>query len=228
MEHKHPAYEPGQPLEHVYFPVSGIISIVSVTRDHREVEIATVGNEGMVGLPLFLGSRSAPEKAYAQVPGESLRIRAKIFERELRASPVLVGILHLYTSAFLIQVSQGMVCNRIHSLPQRCARWLLMTCDRVGNDRFQLTQESLAVMLGVRRTGASEIAAKLKKSGLVRYSRGNIQIIDRRGLEALSCECYSKVKREFDRVFQLSVVAPSREDEQLHEVVANDLLVNVN
>ncbi len=201
MQHKHSAYEPGQALDYVYFPLSGVISVVAVTQNNTQVEVATVGNEGMVGLPLFLEANSTPGKAYAQVPGESFRLEAEVFQKQVQALPALTRILHRYTSAFLLQVSQGMVCNRIHSLTERCARWLLMTHDRVGRDQFLLTQEFLGYMLGVRRARASEVAAKLKERGLIHYSRGNIQILDRPGLEGLSCECYRTVKQEFDRLF---------------------------
>ena len=201
MEARHSAYESGQPIQYLYFPLTGVISIVSVTQDGRSVEIATVGNEGVVGLPLFLGSQTVLGQAYAQVPGESLRVKAAIFQREVRKSRPLTTILHLYTHALLVQISQGMVCNRIHSVTERCARWLLMTHDRVRMDSFMLTQESLGYMLGVRRTGASEVASALRKRGLIDYSRGSVQVRNRRGLESVSCECYRVVKREFDRLF---------------------------
>jgi CRP-like cAMP-binding protein len=201
MEARHSAYEPGRPIEHLYFPLTGVISLVSVTQDGRSIEIATVGNEGVVGLPLFLGSHTAPGKAYAQVPGESLRVKSAIFQREVRNSGQLTRILHVYTHALLVQISQGMVCNRIHSVTERCARWLLMTHDRVRMNSFMLTQESLGYMLGIRRTGASEVATALRKRGLIDYSRGSIQVRNRRGLESLSCECYRVVKQEFDRLF---------------------------
>jgi CRP-like cAMP-binding protein len=201
MPAKHSAYEPGQPIEYVYFPLTGVISMVSVTRDGESIEVATVGNEGAVGLPIFLGSQSSPGKAYAQVPGESLRVRADIFQREVEKSAPLTKVLHLYTYALLVQISQAMVCNRIHSVTQRCARWLLMTHDRVRMNSFALNQESLGYMLGVRRTGASEVAARLKERGVIHYSRGTIQVINRLGLESLSCECYRVVQQEFQRLF---------------------------
>ena len=198
---KQSAYEAGEEIGHVYFPVSGVISIVAVTETQRPVEIATVGNEGMVGLPLFLGARTATGKAYVQVPGNTFRMTAASFMDFVPKCPALTGILHLYTSSLLVQISQGMVCNRVHSVEQRCARWLLMTHDRAQARDFMLTQESLACMLGIRRSGASHAAGLLKARGLIDYSRGTIQIRDRSGLESLCCERYRVVKDEFDRVF---------------------------
>jgi CRP-like cAMP-binding protein len=201
MEPRHSACEPGKPIEFLYFPLNGVISAAHVTSDGRPVEIVTVGNEGMIGLPVFFGSRTYPLAAYAQVPGESLRIRAERFLYLLPKCPFLRDILLSYTQALLFQISQTMVCNRIHSVVQRCARCLLTTHDRAHGQDFQLTQESLARTLGVRRTGASHAAGLLRKRGLITYSRGRVTILNRAVLESECCECYQLVRDEFNRLF---------------------------
>lgn len=194
-------YEPHKPLKYIHFPINGVISIVAVTSSRRTVEIATIGNEGMVGLPVFLGSPVAPDKAYVQIPGASFRIETALFQKLLGGCAPLNGILRLYTNSLLVQISQGMVCNRIHPVEQRCARWLLMSHDRAHSQDFKLTQDSLGVMLGIRRSGASQAASLLKERGLIDYSRGTIRIQNRRGLEALCCECYMVVRNEANRIF---------------------------
>jgi len=193
-------YEPYQPIEYAYFPLTGLISLVTVMRSGKAIESATIGNEGMVGLPLFLGVDHTTSQAYAQVPGESVRIPAKVFQKEARRQRGLARMLQLYTQALLVQISQAMACNGLHSIPERTARWLLMTHDRVAAERFPLSQELLGFMLGVRRAGVNEVATKLRKAGLIQYQRGVVEIVDRAGLEAAACECYGVIQAEFDRL----------------------------
>jgi CRP-like cAMP-binding protein len=200
LEMKHVAYEPEQPIEYAYFPLTGLASMVTVMQGGKAIEVATIGNEGMVGLPLFLGVDRTAGQAYTQVPGDSLRIKADVFQKEVSRQAGLARMLQLYTQALLVQISQAMACNGIHPIYQRTARWLLMIHDRVASQRFPLSQEFLSQMLGVRRAGVSEVATKLRKAGLIRYSRGMIEIVDRAGLEAAACECYGVIQAEFVRL----------------------------
>jgi CRP-like cAMP-binding protein len=197
---KHIVYEPGGPISHVYFPTGAVISLVTYMEDGTAVEVATVGREGVVGLPVFLGTESVPIRAVGQIPGDALRITAEAFRAEIKRNGPLVPVLNRYTQALFIQVAQTAACNRVHLLEQRCARWLLQTHDRVGADQFLLTQEFLAQMLGVRRPTVSAAAGILQKAGLLTYHRGRMTILDRKGLEATSCECYQVVREELDRL----------------------------
>ena len=197
-------YAPNQPIEHIYFPKSGIISLVNITEDGRTVEAATVGNEGMVGIPVLLGADRMPGQAISQIAGDAMRMKSDIFKRQVLPGSPLHNLLLRYTQALLNQISQSVACNCLHSIEQRCCRWLLITHDRVKSDQFPLTQELLSQMLGVRRASVSEVAATLQKAGFIRYSRGRIRILDRRGLEETSCECYRIVKEEFDRLLGAS------------------------
>src|SRR5712671_2989795 len=194
------AYDVNKPIKFVYFPLTGVFSLVTFMEDGEGVEVATVGNEGMVGLPLFLGVDRTSGKAFTQVPGDSLRMTDSAFKKEIRRQGPLTQTLQLYTQALMVQISQGMACNGIHSIRQRCARWLLMTQDRVASESFPLSQEFLALMLGVRRAGVNKVATGLKKAGLIQYSRGVIRILNRKKLEDASCECYQVIKKEFDRL----------------------------
>ena len=200
VELMHVIYEPDRPITHVYFPAGCVISLVIYMDDGAAVEMATVGREGMVGLPIFLGADTMPSRAFGQVPGPALKITAAALTEEIERNGPLVRLLNRYTLALFNQVAQTTACNRVHLVEQRCARWLLQTHDRVGSDQFLLTQEFLAQMLGVRRPGVSAAAALLQKAGLIRYARGRITILDRPGLEAAACECYGVIKREFDRL----------------------------
>lgn len=200
LEMKHMVYESEQPIEYAYFPLTGLASMVTIMKGGKTIEVATIGNEGMVGLPLFLGVNRTAGQAYTQVPGDSLRIKAEVFRKEVSRQAGLARTLQLYTQAFLVQISQGMACNGIHSIEQRTARWPLMTHDRVAAERFPLSQEFLSQMLCVRRAGVNEVATKFRKAGLIRYSRGVIEIVDRAGLEAASCECYGVIQAEFNRL----------------------------
>jgi CRP-like cAMP-binding protein len=193
-------YEANQAIEYVYFPNNGIVSLVTITEDGGTVEAATVGNEGMVGISILLGVDKIPVQAISQMAGDALRMRTEVFKREITPTSSLYGLLLRYTQALISQLSQTVACNRLHSVEERCCRWLLLCQDRVRSDQFALTQETLAQMLGVRRASVSVVAAILQKAGLIRYSRGKITILDRNGLEAASCECYRVVKAEFDRL----------------------------
>lgn len=193
-------YEPNKPIEYVYFVNHGVISLLNIMEDGTIVEIATVGNEGMVGLPVFLGGDTIPCRAFVQLPGDAIRMKADVFKYLVNQGSPLHGLLQRYTQALFNQVAQSAACNRVHSIEERCSRWLLMTRDRVNSDDFPLTQEFLSQMLGVRRPSVSVVAAILQKAGLIRYSRGKITILDRLGLEASACECYAIIKQEFDRL----------------------------
>jgi CRP-like cAMP-binding protein len=195
-----PVYEPGAPVDHLYFPRTGVFSMLITMRDGSSVEVGTVGNEGMVGLPAFLGAASSPARVFCQVPGESLRLPSDALrEDSVRGGP-LSDLLRRYTQAVLNQVSQSAACNHLHSLGQRLARWLLMTQDRAGSGELPLTQDFLAQMLGVRRSSVSEVASGLQQAGLIRYHRGRVTVVDRTELEAASCECYRVVRDEYDRL----------------------------
>jgi CRP-like cAMP-binding protein len=193
-------YEIGQPIEHVYFVYRGVASIMTPMKEGVAVELATVGAEGMVGIPVFLGAESTTSKAFMQVPGEGVRMRSDAFLDFLDGSPVLGRLLSRYTLALMTQMAQNAACNRTHSIEERCARWLMMTRDRVRDDAFPLTQEFLAQMLGVRRPSVSIAAGILAKAGLISYVRGQITILDRAGLERSCCECYGIIRREFERL----------------------------
>ena len=186
------------PPSHVYFPQTGIVSLVALFSDGSSVEVGTIGCEGMVGLPVFLQTESTPHRTMVQVDATLRRLPIEIFEDALQALPELDRILRRFTDAYLFQVSQTAACNRMHDLGQRAARWLLMTHDRVRADTFALTHEFLAMMLGVRRAGVSEAAAELQRRGAIRYSRGRVTITDRGVLEQASCECYAAVRARFD------------------------------
>jgi CRP-like cAMP-binding protein len=197
---KYVIYEPDQPITHVYFPTGCVISLVTYLEEGLPVEMATIGREGMVGLPIFLGADTMPSRAFGQVPGDAMRITALALTEEIKRNGPLVRVLNRYTLALFNQVAQTTACNRVHFLEQRCARWLLQTHDRVASDQFLLTQEFLAQMLGVRRSGVSAAAGLLQKAGFIRYARGRITILDRPGLEGVACECYGVIKKEFDRL----------------------------
>jgi CRP-like cAMP-binding protein len=200
LEFKQILYEMNQPIESVYFHRSGVTSLVALMEDGSVVELATVGNEGMVGLPVFLGAETTSIRALTQVPGEGVRMKAELLREEVRRDGALHDLLHRYTQALFHQIARGAACSRVHSVEQQCARWLLMTHDRVDADEFLLTQEFLSQMLGVRRASVNAVARILQKAGLIRYRRGKITILDRQGLEAASCECYRIISEEFTRL----------------------------
>jgi CRP-like cAMP-binding protein len=191
-------YEPGKPIKDVYFPLSAIFSLVAISDGRAGVEVATTGREGMVGLPVFLGTATSPHAAFCQIKGAAARLPVDVFRNSLSDSRVLHRALNRFTHSMMVQVAQNVVCNNSHSTVRRAARWLLTTHDRVARDEFGLTQEFMAQMLGVRRPTVSETARRLQSQGYIRYSRGMMTIVDRRGLEKASCQCYSIVKAEFD------------------------------
>jgi CRP-like cAMP-binding protein len=198
LESRHPIYEEGQPIEEVWFPIDCVVSLVADMPDGRPVEIATVGAEGMVGLPLVLGTEVADTRVFVQVPGQALRMSASAFTSLLGEFPGLNRLLLRYTEGLFLQVARSAACNQVHPIAQRAARWLLMTHDRAGRDEFSLTQEFLAQMLGVRRAGVSEVASALSRAGLIRYQRGEVTITDRAGLEEASCGCYRIIQDGYE------------------------------
>jgi CRP-like cAMP-binding protein len=198
-------YEEGKPIEHVYFPVDGVVSLVSQMEDGRGIEVATIGNEGMAGLPVFLqATLTSSHMAFSQIPGQSLRMPAARFGDFITSSEN--GGLHLalnrYTQALMSMIARAVACNALHSVEQRACRRLLITHDRVGVDEFVLTQEFLGQMLGVTRASVNEVARHLQDAGAIRYTRGRISILDRRELELGSCECYRVIRTEFNRLLE--------------------------
>ncbi len=193
-------YESGAVLTHVYFPTNTIVSLLYVMENGASAEIAVVGNEGLVGISLFMGGESTPSRAVVQSAGQGYRLKAQVVKDEFnRAGPVLHLLLR-YTQALITQMAQTAVCNRHHSLDQQLCRWLLLSLDRLHDNELVMTQELIANMLGVRREGVTEAALKLAQDGLIRYARGRITVLDRAGLELRTCECYAVVKREYDRL----------------------------
>jgi len=200
LTYRQSLYRARRPLGFVYFIETGVGSLVNTMANGKAAEVGTIGNEGMVGLPLLLGDDRAPTSVYVQVPGGGLRMTAMQFSRALARSPSMRTVMLRYAHALFNQVAQSAACNHFHSLEQRCCRWMLMTHDRMKSDEFLLTQEFLAMMLGVQRTGVSAAAGALQRAGLIRYRRGVVTILDRHGLRQRACECYGVSKREFDRL----------------------------
>jgi CRP-like cAMP-binding protein len=192
-------YESGSALSHVYFPTTAIVSLLYVMESGASAEIAVVGNEGIVGISLFMGGESTPSRAVVQSAGRGYRLTAAVIKDEFTHAPVLHLLLR-YTQALITQMSQTAVCNRHHSLDQQLCRWLLLSLDRLQGNELVMTQELIANMLGVRREGVTDGALKLQKAGLIRYARGHITVTDRPGLERRCCECYAVVKKEYDRL----------------------------
>lgn len=193
-------YAPREPMQYVYFPNHGVVSLLTSLSDNTVAEVGLVGNEGMVGVPVFLGVDTTPFKAIVQLSGDAMRMKKDVFKASLNQDTVLHFLLQRYTQALMIQISQSAACNWHHSVEERCCRWLLMTHDRAKTDQFPLTQEFLSKMLAVRRASVTVVAGTLQKAGLIRYSRGQMTILDRLGLEETTCECYMLVKQEFDRL----------------------------
>jgi CRP-like cAMP-binding protein len=193
-------YEPRVTLSHVYFPATAIVSLLYVLENGASAEIAVVGNEGIVGVSLFMGGESTPSRAVVQSAGVGFRLKAQIMKDEFNRMGVVLHLLLRYTQALITQMAQTAVCNRHHSLDQQLCRWLLLSLDRLQDNELMMTQELIANMLGVRREGVTEAALKLQQSGLIKYSRGHITVLDRPGLEKRSCECYAVVKAEYDRL----------------------------
>ena len=205
LEYKLPLYEAHRRIEFVYFLESGVASLVSMMADGAAAEVGTVGNEGVVGLPIVLGDEMAPTSVYMQVPGQGLRVKAEIFREKMMRSVPLRTLMLRYAHAFFNQVAQTAACAHFHNLEERCCRWLLMTRDRMPSDEFRLTHEFLAMMLGVRRAGVTVAAGVLQRRGYIRYQRSIVTILDRPGLESASCECYGVAKAEFDRLLGVAL-----------------------
>jgi CRP-like cAMP-binding protein len=196
-------YEPNEPIKYVYFPISGVMSLLAVMDDGSAVEVGTIGNEGMVGIPVFLGTMESPGRAVQQVPGSAWRMPVEAFVAEIQGGGPLPELLRRYTQAVFVQVSQSTACNRLHPAEERLARWLLQTHDRVEADEFSLTHEFLGQMLGVRRATVTVVAGALQKAGIIEYKRGIVTILDRERLEEASCECYRIIRDEYDRLMKL-------------------------
>jgi CRP-like cAMP-binding protein len=194
--------EPGEPITHVYFPTDGVLSMVNEPDDGEIVEFATVGKEGMVGVPVLLGSSTMPSRVIVQVAGSAFRLKASELLEVLKQTPFLQERLMRYVMALLNQIAQGTSCNRLHQVQERCARWLLHTHDRVGGNSFMLTQDFLSQMLGVHRPTVSIAARMLQQAGLIHYVRGQIEVIDREGLEAAACNCYRLITDEYARLLE--------------------------
>jgi CRP-like cAMP-binding protein len=193
-------YESGNTLSHVYFPTTAIVSLLYVMESGASAEIAVVGNEGLVGISLFMGGESTPSRAVVQSAGDGFRLSSASMKEEFGRSGPVMHLMLRYTQALITQMAQTAVCNRHHSLDQQLCRWLLLSLDRLSGSDLVMTQELIANMLGVRREGVSEAALKLQGDGLIRYSRGHISVLDRAGLEQRTCECYAVVKAEYDRL----------------------------
>ena len=193
-------YESGVQLRYVYFPTTSILSLLYVMEDGASAEIAIVGNEGILGISLFMGGESTPSRAVVQSAGHAFRLKAALLKNEFGRFGPTMHLLLRYTQALITQMAQTAVCNRHHSVDQQLCRWLLLSLDRLQTNELSMTQELIANMLGVRREGVTEAAGKLQNAGLISYQRGRITVLDRPGLEARSCECYQVVKTEFDRL----------------------------
>ena len=196
----HSLYEPGVEMRHVYFPTTAIVSLLYVMESGASAEVAVVGNEGVVGVSLFMGGETTPSRGVTQSAGHAYRLRGQLIKDEFHRGGAMQHLLLRYTQALLTQMAQTAVCNRHHSLDQQLCRWLLLSMDRLPGNELRMTQELIANMLGVRREGVTEAAGKLHSAGLIEYHRGRITVLDRAGLEARVCECYAVVKNEFDRL----------------------------
>ena len=193
-------YESGETLKHIYFPTDSIVSLLYVMKDGASAEIAVVGNEGAIGVALFMGGETTPSRAIVQSAGSAYRLEGKRLKVEFNRHGQMLHVLLRYTQSLITQMAQTAVCNRHHSVNQQLCRWLLLSLDRLQSNELKMTQELIANMLGVRREGVTTAAGELQKAGVIRYSRGKITVIDRAKLEQLSCECYSVVKKETDRL----------------------------
>ena len=201
-------YESGDALRHVYFPTDAIVSLLYVMENGASAEISVVGNEGLIGIAVFMGGESTPSRAVVQSAGYAYRLLGKQFKAEVNRHGEMLHLMLRYTQALLTQMAQTAVCNRHHSIDQQLCRWLLLSLDRLPGDQLTMTQELIANMLGVRREGVTDAAGKLQKLGVIEYSRGHIKVLDRSRLEQLSCECYAVVKKETDRLLHYMPVRP--------------------
>jgi CRP-like cAMP-binding protein len=202
----HELYESGIPMCHDYFPITSIVSLLCVMENGASAEIAVVGNEGIVGVSLFMGGETTPSRAVVQSAGHAYRLKGPLLKDEFYRAGPMQRLLLRYTQALLTQMAQTTVCNRHHSLDQQLCRWLLLSLDRLPSNELIMTQELFANMLGVRREGVTEAAGHVQQAGLIEYHRGRITVLDRPGLEARSCECYAVVKKEFDRLLPEAIV----------------------
>ena len=193
-------YESGVKLRHVYFPATSIVSLLYVTREGDSAEIAVVGNDGVLGISLFMGGESTPNRAVVQCAGHGYRLKAQVLKEEFSQFGAFAHVLLRYTQALITQMAQTAVCNRHHSVDQQLCRWLLLSLDRLPSTEVVMTQQLIADMLGVRRVGVTEAAGRLQKAGLIRYRRGTITVVNRAGLESRCCECYGVVKEETNRL----------------------------
>lgn len=193
-------YESGGLMQYVYFPTTSIVSLLYVTENGASAEIAVVGNEGILGVSLFMGGETTTSRAVVQSSGYGYRLKSQLLKQEFNRAGVLLHLLLRYTQALITQIGQTAVCNRHHSVELQLCRWLLLSLDRLPSNKLVMTQELIASMLGVRREGVTEAAGKLQQAGLITYRRGHITVLDRPGLEAHVCECYAVVKKEFDRL----------------------------
>ena len=193
-------YESGGRLQHVYFPTTSIVSLLYVLENGASAEIAVVGNEGILGISLFMGGETTPSRAVVQSSGHGYRLKSQVLKEEFNRAGVMMQLLLRYTQCLITQMAQTAVCNRHHSVEQQLCRWLLLSLDRLDSSELTMTQELIANMLGVRREGVTEAAGKLRRAGVIRYSRGRIVVLDRRRLEQEVCECYAVVKKENDRL----------------------------
>jgi CRP-like cAMP-binding protein len=200
-----PVYESGGPLGYVYFPTTSIVSLLYVMESGASAEIAISGNEGLVGISLFMGGESTPSRAVVQSAGHGYRLKASVLKKEFALGGTLQYLALRYTQALITQMAQTAVCNRHHSLDQQLCRWLLLSLDRMETNDLVMTQELIANMLGVRREGVTEAAGRLQEAGLIQYSRGHIKVLNRAKLEKRVCECYAVVKREYDRLLPYKV-----------------------
>ena len=200
-------YESGLAMTHMYFPTTSIISLLYVMENGSSAEIAVVGNEGLVGVALFMGGESTPSRAVVQSAGQGLQIEAQIMKAEFNKAGQVMHLLLRYTQALITQMAQTAVCNRHHSLDQQLCRWLLLSLDRLQSTELVMTQELISNMLGVRREGVTEAALQLQAAGIIRYTRGKISVLDRPALERRTCECYAVVKKEYDRLLPLETAS---------------------
>src|SRR5438445_6524475 len=198
-------YEPGVQLRHVYFPTTSIVSLLYVMENGASAEIAIVGNEGILGISLFMGGETTPSRAVVQSAGHGFRLKAQLLKNEFGRFGPMLHLLLRYTQALITQMAQTAVCNRHHSVDQQLCRWLLLSIDRLPSPQVAMTQELIANMLGVRREGVTEAAGKLQKSGVISYHRGHITVLDRPRLEKMSCECYEVVRRETSRLLSVAI-----------------------
>ncbi|GAA6618831.1 Crp/Fnr family transcriptional regulator [Scytonema sp. NUACC26] len=212
LEYHQSLFEPDQRIEHVYFPSGGVVSLLNVMENGDAAEVGVVGYEGMVGLPVFLDTDSVSSLAIVQIEGEAMKMKTEDFRAEANRQGPLHRLLQRYTQALLMQVSQSAACNRFHSVEERFCRWILMSHDRVRSDKFPMTQEFVSKMLGVRRPTISVVAAMLQKAELISYNRGKMTILDRKGLEAGTCECYRIVQKDFDRLLRGNIEAKAKQD----------------